>query len=56
MLSEKEGPSLKAEEAAPESLKGRIVLVTGARGGLGQVAVKRLLDAGAVVAAVHRDE
>lgn len=39
-----------------ESLRGKIVLVTGATGGLGRVVVKRLLQAGAVVAAVHRDE
>jgi len=39
-----------------ESLDGKIVLVTGATGGLGRVVVKRLLEAGAVVAAVHRDE
>jgi NAD(P)-dependent dehydrogenase (short-subunit alcohol dehydrogenase family) len=41
---------------SPETLKGRIVLVTGSTGGLGRVVVKRLLDAGAVVAAVHRDD
>jgi NAD(P)-dependent dehydrogenase (short-subunit alcohol dehydrogenase family) len=41
---------------SPESLRGKIALVTGATGGLGRVVVKRLLDAGAVVAAVHRDE
>jgi NAD(P)-dependent dehydrogenase (short-subunit alcohol dehydrogenase family) len=39
-----------------ESLRGKIVLVTGATGGLGRIVVKRLLEAGAVVAAVHRDE
>ena len=38
------------------SLTGKIVLVTGATGGLGRIVVKRLLEAGAVVAAVHRDE
>ena len=39
-----------------ESLRGKVVLVTGATGGLGRVVVKRLLESGAVVAAVHRDE
>ena len=34
----------------------KIVLVTGATGGLGRVVVRRLLASGAVVAAVHRDE
>ncbi|RPJ00893.1 MAG: SDR family oxidoreductase [Candidatus Aminicenantes bacterium] len=34
----------------------KIILVTGATGGLGRVVVKRLLGSGAVVAAVHRDE
>jgi NAD(P)-dependent dehydrogenase (short-subunit alcohol dehydrogenase family) len=38
------------------SLLGRIVLVTGATGALGRIVVKRLLEAGAIVAAVHRDE
>lgn len=35
---------------------GKVVLVTGATGALGRIVVKRLLEAGAVVAAVHRDE
>ena len=39
-----------------ESLNGKIVLVTGATGGLGRVVVKRLLETGAVVAAAYRDE
>ena len=39
-----------------ESLKGKIVLVTGATGGLGRVVVKCLLETAAVVAAVYRDE
>jgi len=39
-----------------ESLRKKIVLVTGATGGLGKAVVKRLLDAGAVVAAVYRTE
>jgi len=34
----------------------KIILVTGATGGLGRVVVRRLLASGAVVAAVHRDE
>ena len=38
------------------SLGGKVVLVTGATGGLGRVVVKRLLGSGAVVAAVYRDE
>lgn len=37
-------------------LSGKIVIVTGATGGLGGVVVKRLLGEGAVVAAVYRDE
>ncbi len=37
-------------------LAGKVVLVTGATGGLGRVVVKRLLESGAVVAAVYRDE
>ena len=39
-----------------ESPGGKIVLVTGATGALGRIVVKRLLEAGAVVAAAHRDE
>ena len=39
-----------------ESIKGKVVLVTGATGNLGQTFVRRLLESGAVVAAVHRDE
>jgi NAD(P)-dependent dehydrogenase (short-subunit alcohol dehydrogenase family) len=39
-----------------ESLRGKIVLVTGATGGLGRVVVKRLLESGAVVASAYRDE
>ena len=39
-----------------ESVKGKIVVVTGATGGLGRVVVRRLLEADAVVAAVYRDE
>jgi len=38
------------------SLSGKIVLVTGATGNLGRVVVQRLLETGAVVAAVYRDE
>ncbi len=38
------------------SLKGKIVLVTGATGGLGRVVVKRLLEAGAAVVAAYRGE
>jgi len=38
------------------SLKDKIILVTGATGGLGRVVVKRLLEAGAFVAAAYRDE
>jgi len=38
------------------SLGGKVVLVTGSTGGLGRVVVKRLLESGAVVAAVYRDE
>ena len=38
------------------SLEGKIVLVTGAAGSLGRIVVKRLLEAGAAVAAAHRDE
>lgn len=34
----------------------KIILVTGATGGLGRVVVKRLLEAGEIVAAVYRDE
>jgi NAD(P)-dependent dehydrogenase (short-subunit alcohol dehydrogenase family) len=37
-------------------LSGKIVIVTGATGGLGRVVVKRLLDTGAVVAAVYKDD
>jgi NAD(P)-dependent dehydrogenase (short-subunit alcohol dehydrogenase family) len=40
----------------PGPLSGKIVIVTGATGGLGRVVVKRLLDSGAVVAAVYRDD
>lgn len=40
----------------PGPLSGKIVIVTGATGGLGRVVVKRLLDTGAVVAAVHKDD
>jgi len=42
--------------ASPLYLIGKSVLVTGATGALGRVVVKRLLAAGADVAAVHRDE
>ena len=42
--------------ARDESLKGKTVLVTGATGGLGRIVVKRLLESGADVAAVYRDE
>jgi len=38
------------------SLQGKVVLVTGATGGLGRIVVRRLLESGAVVAAVYRDE
>lgn len=38
------------------NLSGLVVLVTGATGGLGRVVVGRLLGAGAMVAAVYRDE
>src|SRR5512139_3942168 len=41
---------------SPLALKGKCVLVTGATGALGRIVVKRLLEAGAAVAAVHRDE
>lgn len=37
-------------------LAGKTVLVTGATGGLGRVVVQRLLESGAAVAAVYRDE
>jgi len=37
-------------------LGNRVVLVTGATGGLGRVVVKRLLAEGAIVAAVYRSE
>ncbi|MGA2588267.1 MAG: SDR family NAD(P)-dependent oxidoreductase, partial [Candidatus Aminicenantales bacterium] len=40
----------------PGPLSGKIVIVTGATGGLGRVVIKRLLDTGAVVAAVYRDD
>ncbi len=39
-----------------ESIRKKVVLVTGATGGLGKAVVKRLLDAEAVVAAVYRTE
>jgi NAD(P)-dependent dehydrogenase (short-subunit alcohol dehydrogenase family) len=39
-----------------DSLKGQIILVTGATGALGRVVVKRLLESGAVVAAAYREE
>ena len=38
------------------SLKGKTVLVTGATGALGRVAVRRLIESGAAVAAVYREE
>jgi NAD(P)-dependent dehydrogenase (short-subunit alcohol dehydrogenase family) len=42
--------------SASLSLRGQVVLVTGATGGLGGAVVERLLAAGASVAAVYRDE
>jgi NAD(P)-dependent dehydrogenase (short-subunit alcohol dehydrogenase family) len=42
--------------ARDESLKGKIVLVTGATGSLGRAVVKRLIGSGAAVAAVYRDD
>jgi len=39
-----------------ESIRKKVVLVTGATGGLGKAVIKRLLDAEAVVAAVYRTE
>jgi NAD(P)-dependent dehydrogenase (short-subunit alcohol dehydrogenase family) len=39
-----------------ESIKGKVVLVTGATGNLGRTFVGRLIESGAVVAAVYRDE
>jgi len=37
------------------ALRGRVIVVTGAAGGIGAELVRRLVDAGAVVAAVDRD-
>ena len=42
--------------SAPASPARKVILVTGATGGLGRVVVRRLLGSGAIVAAVYRDE
>lgn len=45
-----------AGESSFPRLAGKIALVTGATGGLGRVIVRRLVEQGARVAAVYRDE
>jgi len=48
-------PELPTPDNLRRALRGRVIVVTGAAGGIGAELVRRLVDAGAVVAAVDRD-
>jgi len=48
-------PELPTAENLGRTLRGRVVVVTGAAGGIGRELSKRLVEVGAVVAAVDRD-